>query len=382
MKKKICLVVAARMTVEVFLREQIRALSELYQVTLVVNTVDIHFLEKYGLAVDVIPAEIERKLSPGKDLKALFFLCSLFRKEKYDLVHSVTPKAGLLAMLAGILTGVPVRLHTFTGQVWVTRKGIARSFLKLMDRFLAKLTTHILVDSPSQRQFLLGEGVVSEAKSLVLGQGSISGVDLKRFVPDLQARLEIRTAYSVPENGLVLLYLGRLNRDKGVLDLARAFSIVSGANSDCFLLLVGPDEEELRNIILEMFNEAGNDTDRVRFVNYTSEPEKYMAASDVFCLPSYREGFGSVIIEAAAVGIPAIGTRIYGVTDAIEEGVTGLLYQPGDVAGLVQAMSRLAGDRELREGMGEKARRRAVELFDEGIITSALLEYYRLVLDG
>jgi glycosyltransferase involved in cell wall biosynthesis len=281
----------------------------------------------------------------------------------------------MLALLAAALAGVPVRIHIFTGQVWATRTGWKRWILKQADCFMARLATHVLADSPSQRDFMVTEGVAVAGKIRVLGEGSICGVDGMRFQPDAGKRAEIRRAHGIPEAAVAFLFLGRLNRDKGVLDLAEAFAVQD--NQNAWLLVVGPDEANLR---AKMERRLGPALARTRFVGYTDRPEDFMAAADVFCLPSYREGFGMVIIEAAAAGIPTIGSRIYGVTDAIEENVTGLFHRAGDTAELAGLMAFLAGDAARRHALGEAARARALRLFSREAVTQAWMDYYRQLL--
>jgi glycosyltransferase involved in cell wall biosynthesis len=156
---------------------------------------------------------------------------------------------------------------------------------------------------------------------------------------------------NISEQGVVFLYVGRLNQDKGLLDLASAFALLAEKDANTWLLVVGPDEEGMQR---KMKAQVDVVIDRVRFVPYTDSPEQYMAAADVLVLPSHREGFGVVIIEAGAVGIPAIGSRIYGITDAIVENETGLLFEVGNVTDLANTMSRMASDKSLRHTLGEK----------------------------
>ncbi len=372
---RLCFVVSSPLTARAFLSGHIAALGERYAVDLAVDATDDSGLGDIPSHARVVPLPIRRDVAPHADLRALVRLYLLFRRERYAAVSSVTPKAGMLAMLAAALAKVPLRIHVFTGQVWVTRLGWKRRLLKLADRIMARQATHVLADSPSQRDFLVAEGVAAAHKIRVLGDGSICGADGERFRPDAGRRTAVRSAHGIPEEAVVFLFLGRLNRDKGVLDLADAFAALG--DPAAWLLVVGPDEAALRR---EMERRLGATLARTRFVGYTERPEDFMAAADVFCLPSYREGFGMVIIEAAAAGIPAIGSRIYGITDAIEENVTGLLHPPGDVTGLAELMALLAGDVARRRTMGEAARERALRLFSREAVTQAWVGFYRQLL--
>jgi len=353
------------MTVKAFLKEQIRALSKQYEVTLVVNTEHTDFSEQNALSAKVVPLVIERAINPAADLRALCRLVNLFRQHRFDLVHSVTPKAGLLAMLAGRIAGVPFRIHTFTGQVWVTRHGVSRILLKNMDRLLAASATHLLADSASQCQFLIDQSITQAEKITVLADGSISGVDSERFRPNDVARAVIRNELGVSDDDILLLFLGRLNRDKGVLDLAEAFKNV--ASNKLHLLLVGPDEGGLKS---EIKHTVGAYTNRLHFVDYTDKPESWFAAVDIFCLPS------SVIIEAAACAVPAIGSDIYGISDAIKDGETGLLVPAGDSNELATAIKQMVSQPERRREMGQAALMRARKDFSVQRLVHAWLDYY------
>jgi glycosyltransferase involved in cell wall biosynthesis len=377
--KQICFVVSHPMTAVVFLVPHLKALTLSYRVHVVANSPDVNLLRKHGLDVDLISVPIERSIRPIKDFRALLALFRLFRRHQFDAVHSVTPKAGLLAMTAAWLARIRVRVHVFTGQVWATRSGFGRRLLKAADQLIASLSTCILVDSASQRDFLLRERVIQPGKSKVLAQGSISGVDTERFRPDSSARLAVRKELHIPEAAVLLLYLGRLNADKGIIQLAEAFSRLAPRFDNVWLLLVGRDEEGMQQRVNSICADC---LDRVARVDFTYQPERYMASADIFCLPSYREGFGSSVIEAAACGVPAVASRIYGLTDAVEDGVTGLLREAGDVDSLLSGISELIQAPQSRTQMGLAARRRVQEMFRQEHVTAALVEFYEQLFDA
>jgi glycosyltransferase involved in cell wall biosynthesis len=251
--------------------------------------------------------------------------------------------------------------------------------LKAFDKLVARLATHLLVVSFSEERFLVEQGVVPPGKLRILAKGSICGVDTKRFKPDPVSRAEMRTSLGVPEADLIILYLGRLTVDKGLLDLADAFSRIEAKHQHVHLLLVGPDEEGMR---AKIRSKCGHAHSRLHFADYTDTPERSISASDILCLPSYREGFGLVLIEAAATGIPAIGSRIYGVTDAIVDAQTGLLFTVGDVDDLTEKLERLIEDPALRRMLGENGRIRALRDFSEELVLSEVLGYYERVLSA
>lgn len=373
-RRRICFVTAIPLTINAFMRAHIAALRQEFDVTLVSSGSAGDLAGLLGSHVSFVPVQIERRISLARDVVALARLWRLFRKEKFDSVHSITPKAGLLSMLAARFAGVPLRFHTFTGQIWATQRGLRRLVLKSLDRVLAMSATRLLADSHSQRLFLIDNQIVKAAGIEVLADGSFAGVDINRFKASATARLQLRAQRHILDDDIVFMFLGRLNRDKGLLDLSRAFAVAAEQNQHIHLLIVGPDEEDLEAVFSSL---ARHVPGRVHRFGLVVCPEHYLAAADVFCLPSHREGFGAVIIEAAAVGLPAIASRIYGITDAVEEGVTGILHTPRSDREIADAMLLFASNGPLRRQMGASARLRAVSKFSEARVTKGLADFYR-----
>lgn len=361
--RKLCFVVSAPFALNPFLRPHLIRLSVDYEVTVCVNQSGKTPIQDLPSVVRVVHVPIAREINMVSDARCLVFLTSFFRREQFDLVFSLTPKAGLLAMLAGFVARVPRRVHCFTGQVWAIQSGLRRIFLQGMDRFLAACASSLLADSASQRNFLLDQRVVPASKIRVLANGSIAGVDLSRFHPDMAIRQLIRQDLGISEDAVCILFVGRLKREKGILDLLLAFDRCRSGRK-IQLLLVGPDEDGLA--------ESFSGQEGVHLIGYSDKPEHYMLAADVFCLPSYREGFGSVLIEAAAVGIPAIASNIYGVTDAVVDGETGLLHPPGNVEELERLLALLSDDVALRHRLGNAAKVRAQCSFSSSTLTEAM----------
>ncbi len=368
----VCLTLTSPFVLSAFLQGHLLRLRESFTVAVCVNRSESDIPLTVPEGVEVQDVEIRRKISPWQDAAALWKLWSFYRRRRFDAVVTVTPKAGLLGMLAALLVGIPVRVHWFTGQVWVTREGLMRAILKGLDRLTAACATNVLADSPSQMDFLVREGVVSGDKISVLGQGSISGVDTGRFRPDPKARQRIRAGLQIPERAPCLVYVGRMSKEKGVPDLLTAFKQLRADFAHLHLVLVGPDEEGLLSHV---------EIDCLHVVGYTKNTESYMAAADIICLPSYREGFGSVLIEGAACGLPAVVSRIYGVTDAVDENVTGLLHPPGDIAALADTLRRLLSDADLRLHLGTNAYERAIATFEAGHIESLFSQFIDQLLE-
>lgn len=325
-----------------------------------------------------VPVNIERAISPSKDFFSLIALYRVFKKLKFDIVHSTTPKAGLLSAIASYFAKIPVRLHTFTGQPWVTTSGIKRSVLIFCDKIIARLNTHCYADSSSQRDFLISSGIVNADKISVIGAGSLAGIDLKRFDPYRYGVDELRVLrddLNIPEAGKILLFVGRITPDKGIGELLSAFSDIVKDNRNVFLVLVGPFESVGENVVNQI--DEALVRDNIRTVGFSSEPEKYMALADLLCLPSYREGFGTVVIEAAAMGTPAIGSDIYGLSDAIVNGKTGILVAVRDSESLKEGILCALNDLSLLSTMGVAAQDRAIRDFGSKKSSELLMKEYK-----
>lgn len=363
--------------VNAFLLTHLKALADCVSVTLCVNRSLYPLSDQIDPRIRVVDFQIVREISVYKDLRALLFLVSWFRSERFAAVHSITPKAGLLAMLASRLAGVRLRHHTFTGQVWANKRGIARFLLKAFDRVIVHAASQVFADSPSQCRFLEDERVVRPGGISVLGPGSIAGVDMSRFRPDSGIRQQVRTELDTAEDLCVFLFVGRLTRDKGVFDLAEAFTRVAVTNPRVELWLVGPDEGRL---LEQLEQKKQHGPGRVRWLGQTFQPERYMASADVLVLSSYREGFGSVVIEAAACAIPAVAYRIDGVIDAVTEERTGLLVETGNVEALAAAMLAVSLDPARRRQMGRQALDRVSKQFSSSAVTAEWVAFYERAL--
>lgn len=374
MRHSLIFVVTTPFAVNAFLRLHLIALAKNYNVILCVNTSVFFVNDEIADLVKVCHIDIVRKINLLQDFRVFIQLLFFCIKFKPSVVHSITPKAGLLALLASTITLTPHRWHTFTGQVWATKTGSSRFLLKKMDRLIVLLASRIFADSASQCQFLCNEGIVRQGQVDILGNGSIAGVDLRRFYPNPIIRKEFRLHTKTEEGACVFLFVGRLVRDKGIFDLVSAFQQLAYSETSIELWVAGPDEDGLLQSLKKI---TQNNSAQIHWFNFTSFPENLMCSADVLVLPSYREGFGSVIVEAAACGIPAIAYRIDGVIDAVLEGESGLLIESGQCNELSNAMKLLACNEELRRRLGHQAKKRVEEEFDSEGVTHAWLNFYQ-----
>ncbi|MBU0689949.1 MAG: glycosyltransferase [Gammaproteobacteria bacterium] len=372
---KIVRIVTASYVVPWHMANTLQRLPQDFEVTVVGQGVSV-YRDTYP-GIRWIDLDLDRKVSLFSDLRALLVLCRIFIAIKPDIVHSIMPKAGLLTAVAGFLCRVPVRLHTFTGQVWATRGGLAWGFYYTLDRLINTLNSVCLTDSPSQSAFLLEHGIAHEGKALpVLSKGSLSGVDLRRFDRAVLSAgaADLRRQLGLHEADFVFAFIARKTRDKGAIDILRAFAKVAAVTPSVRLLYVGPDESE--GEVRKMLDADRILSEAVLEIGQVGNPELYLAISDVLCLPSHREGFGSIVIDAAALGIPAIGTRIPGLVDAIADNFSGVLFPQGDIEALATIMREALENPEKYRRMGANAKSRVVQMFSAQVLYDALRTLY------
>jgi len=376
MKRKICFVVNVEYVVNHFLINHLASLSKIYDVTLIGNFDRLRLLEENGIDVKIYRIPFKRGINLFSDIFAFGMLFMFFLKNKFDVIHSFTPKMGFFTSILGYVLRFKKRVHFFTGQVWAYDKGVIASFLKLADKVTGALTTHCLVDSLSQLKFLHANGILHKSKGLVLGAGSISGVDTNRFKFNQDKRVSIRRQFAIPSDAFCLVFIARLLESKGIYDLIKALECID--SSAIYLFVVGPDEEGVIDRVIDEFPDL---LDNIKFVGYSSTPEHFLSAGDVLTLPSYREGFGSVIIEAASVGIPAIASDIYGIVDSIDNGNSGLLHKPRDINAIAANIQKLYADPLLLQNLGDFAHQRAIKDFNAKTITSLWVNFYHDIFE-
>lgn len=367
--KKICIVISTPMTVKAFLLKHIDTLSKEYEITIVSNS-NLDLSQEYKIKCLSKYIPINRKINFLEDIKSVILLYKFLKKENFNLVLSVSPKAGLISSISSFLARIENRIHFFTGQVWATKRGIFRFILKSVDKLIATLNTNNLIDSPSQKEFLIREKVIQDEKSTVLLKGSISGVDVNKFSFSEEIRLELKNKYKIKNSDIVFMFIGRLNTDKGIFDLVLAFDKLLKEYENVKLFLIGPDEENIENQICEFLKFKN-----VIRIDYVSNPQEILNIADVLVLPSYREGFGTIVIEAASMGIPCIASDIYGLNDAIVNNKTGLLHKVKDIDDIIEKYEYLIENKNKIKEYGVNAKVRVYNNFKDEQLSNELKKY-------
>ena len=320
--------------------------------------------------VRTIGVHMERRVSPWKDLVSLMKIMRALKKEKPDMVHSMTPKAGLLCMMTARWCGVPVRIHTFTGLVWPTATGLSRQILMMTDKITCACATHIIPEGEGVKQDLLR--CITKKPMKVLGYGNVKGIDLDYWK---------RTAQKVEELPFTFVYVGRIVRDKGMNELISAFVRLHKECTYTQLLLVGSFEDDIDPVSPET-KHLIESSDGIEAVGEQKDVRPFYEQSDALVFPSYREGFPNVVIEAGAMDLPSIVTDINGSREIIENRKNGVIVPPRDEQALFDAMKWMIEHPEERKSMAENARPMVVSRYEQGFVRQCLKDYYKEILDG
>jgi glycosyltransferase involved in cell wall biosynthesis len=338
-------------------------------------------LQEFGRreGVPVHAVAMTRAITPLQDLAALFRLVHLFRRLRPTIVHAHTPKGGVLGVLAARLAGVPLVMYTIHGLPFANASGLKRWVLWLSEMASCRGAHRVLGVSQAMRRQALAHGLCPPHKIEVLGPGSINGVDAEgRFNPARfpePAKRQLRAALGLPSGALVLGYVGRIVKDKGIEELAEAWRELRGGHPDLYLVLVG--REEPQDPIAPATRQALRSDPRVVFTGPVADPAPYYAIMDLVVLPTHREGFPMVPLEAAAMGLPVVTTTVDGCPEAVVDGLTGMLVPPRDSPSLTRALKVLISDAEMRKRMGKAARERVLQKFQpEGIWKILFNKYF------
>lgn len=379
-KKKIIRASTVPQSLDVFCKGMLKKLSEKYEVVALSSPGEPldRVREREGVRTIAVP--MERHISLMKDLKALLTMIKVLRKERPYMIHSMTPKAGLLCMVAGKLTGVPVRIHTFTGLVWPTSTGLKRKILMLTDKLTCACATNIIPEGQGVKNDLIA-GKITKKPLKVLGYGNVMGVDMEHFsrrpeVLKLAEELNLRDS-----SKFTFLFVGRIVKDKGINELVGAFKKLYSEYPDIRLILVGPYEDNLDPISQESRDAISAYDDIVAVGKKMGEELlAYYAAADCFVMPSYREGFPNTVLEAGAMGLASIVTDINGSREIIVDGENGMIVPPQNEEWLYHAMKVMLTSSADRERLAGKARKMIEDRFEQSFVRKCLYKYYDEVM--
>lgn len=369
MKKKLLIVVTVPVTMNLILKNQPKYLNDYFEVHIATSSESGFDLIQEREKVPVHRIEMVRGINPLADLKSIWQAICLIKHLNPDIVHSYTPKAGLVAMLSAKLIGVPVRMHTFTGLIFPSKKGLKRLILKMMDRLICFCATHIIPESRGVKRILIDEHITTKPLELI-GSGNVAGVDLEFYDPQLFPKgkdTETKNRF---------VFVGRLHRDKGIKELVEAFEMIGSVAE---LTLVGDMDEEgmLDDITLSKIRSNR----RISWVGFQEDIRPFLADADILVLPSYREGFPNVVLQAGAMGLPCLVTDIPGSNEIIEQDENGWIVPPRDSITLHAAMEKCLtlSNWEL-DTMGRYAREKISALFEQRTHWDRVNQFYQGLL--
>lgn len=341
-----------------------------------------------GIKVKILP--LTRQISPFIDVKALWQTYLYFKNEKPQIVHTHTPKAGIVGMLAAKLSAVPIRMHTVAGLPLLEERGVKRKVLNIVERLTSWSATNVYPNSFALKEVMIKEKLAPVTKLKVIGNGSSNGIDTGYFsICHLERSkaeskelllLERTDSSAIARNDVIFTFIGRVVQDKGINELLWAFDKLSKENKYVKLLLVGTQETELDPIGVESQNLIKNNK-HIISVGWQEDVRPFLAISDVFVFPSYREGFPNVVMQAGAMGLPSIVTNINGSNEIIEDGVNGMIIPVKDKNALFEKMKLLANDKKFRLKWAAPARQMIVEKYEQKFVWNELLKEYKRLLD-
>lgn len=378
-RKQLIRITTVPLSLDKLLEGQLGFMDAHYKVTAVSS--DKKYLEIVGKkeGVDVFHVEMTRKITPLKDIKSVIELYFFFKKHKPFIVHTHTPKAGIVGMLAAKLAGVPHRLHTVAGLPLLEASGIKRTVLDFVEKLTYACATKIYPNSFGLREIILRNKFCNPDKLKVLANGSSNGIDTDHFSRAHFRQTEtadLKKSLNIADDDFVFVFVGRLVSDKGINELARAFAQISVANPKTKLLLVGAAENDL-DPLLPATLQAIDKNPNILPVGFQKDVRPYLAISSALAFPSYREGFPNVVMQAGAMELPCIVSDINGCNEIISDGQNGLVIPPKNDEALCSAMQRMLSDTALFEEMKRNARPAIVERYKQSFVWQAILSEYR-----
>jgi len=381
-KPKLVRVTTVPISMDKLLHGQLRFMSTHFEVTAISS--DKEYLEKVGAreGVRTFPITMSRKITPLADLLAILKLYMFLKKEKPAIVHSHTPKAGLVAMIAAKLAGVPLRLHTVAGLPLLETKGIKRTILNWVEKLTYACATKVYPNSHGLQEIIVEEKFCAPSKLQVLGNGSSNGIDTDHFNPELFAteqNLALRRQLNIAPNDFVFVFVGRIVTDKGINEMVVAFVQHQILHPTSKLLLVGDYEADLDPLLPNTLH-AIQTNDAIITTGFQSDVRPYLALSNALVFPSYREGFPNVVLQAGAMGLPSIVTNINGCNEIIQEGKNGVLVPTKNSEKLTLALNNFVEDANTFLQLQNHSRTSITARFKQQVIWEALLNEYSQLL--
>ena len=383
-KKKLIRITTVPLSLEKLLEGQLSYINQYYEVIAI--SADKERLEKFGKdnGVKTFWVAMTRAITPFNDLSGTYKFFKFLKKEKPLIVHTHTPKAGIIGMLAAKLAGVPLRLHTVAGLPLLEAKGVKRSVLNYVEKLTYNLATHVYPNSYGLKDIILKEQFTHESKLKVLGKGSSNGIDTDYFNPEIYSeddKFKFRLALGIPKEDVVFIFVGRLVGDKGINELVQAFKQLNLLNNSTSLLLVGPFEENLDPLDPVCIEEIQNNK-KIFTTGYQIDVRPYFRISDVLAFPSYREGFPNVVMQAAAMNLPSIVTNINGCNEIIQQDHNGIIIPIKNSQSLFKAMEMLSNNEDYRMRLSKNARIEICKSYDRKEFWQLLkIEYRNLEKD-
>lgn len=331
--------------------------------------------------IKVIPIEMTREITPIKDIKALYELYKVFKKEKPLIVHSHTPKAGTLAMIAAKIAGVPHRLHDVAGLPLVEAKGIKRKILNIVEKITYCCATKIYPNSFGLQDIIIDNNFTNQKKMKVFGYGSSNGIDTSHFNPILyseESNLKLREELSIETSDFVFIFLGRIVKDKGINELVKAFKQLAEKHQQIKLLLVGYYDTSTAELLPETISEIEKNKNIIT-LEWQDDVRPFLSMSNVLAFPSYREGFPNTVLQANAMKIPSIVADINGCNEIITDGVNGTIVPVKNVEALQNAMERLILDTNYYQHLVKNCRTSICEKYEQKDIWKLLLQEYNQI---
>lgn len=380
-KCKLIRITTVPISLEKLLEGQLEFMQQYYNVTAI--SADKERLRNLGnrIGVSTYHVEMSRQITPISDLAATYKLYRFLKKEKPAIVHSHTPKAGIVGMLAAYLAKVPIRLHTVAGLPLMEVTGAKRSILNFVEKLTYRLATKVYPNSKGLYDFILSEKFTTKQKLKIIGNGSSNGIDTSYFDPSILSEIEkseLRNQLDIPLEAFVFIFVGRLVGDKGINELVTAYSKLNVINCELRLLLIGPLETELDALNADTLAEIENNNNIIA-LGFQQDVRPYLSISNALVFPSYREGFPNVVMQAGAMGLPSIVSNINGCNEIIEHGKNGLIVATKNVDALAAAMHNLLTNGSLSTRLCMHAREYICKNYERKEVWQHLLEEYKLL---